>query len=77
MEVRDHKKVIMITSFQIGNNSEHRIILAYSDSLNQNNLKYYLAQSIDKANGITTISGLYINNALTTDSISKKYTDWI
>ncbi len=74
---RENKKEIRITSFSIQNNTEHAIILAYSDSLYLNKVKYYFSQNLDKNNGVTTISGFYLSQAFTTSTIPSAYTDWI
>ncbi len=66
-----------IKSFEIENNRNHRITLAFDDSLNQKNLKYFYSTYKSNGEQTTNIKGFYLKGEFTSLVIPKIYSDWV
>lgn len=71
------EKKLEIKSFEIKNNRNHLVSLKFSDSLNQNTIKYFYSSRTGKTKNTTTIFGFYLNNNFKSVSIPEKYADWL
>jgi|GEM_PF-4164565 len=74
---RDYNKALKIdiNSFGIGNSGDHRITLKYSDSLNNDDLRYFYTSYTYE--GKTTISGFYLQTKFKVNEIPTKYADFV
>ncbi len=77
VEYSNGEQKLQIKSFQIKNNSEHRITIDYTDSLSRENIKFYYTSYTNKKLNSTNIRGFKIKEHFSKVILPEKYADWV